>query len=488
MIYEFFIFISPWVDAFFLLYFSSINIIYTVLLALGAYKIYHRQTELNLEDFTSILRSNSLPEITFLVTLYNKPTSALLLVDNLLNLTYRYKQILIVNDGSTDNSFEIFREKYQLIKIPIFYKTILPSKPIRGVYRSKLFPEILFIDKENGQKSDALNAGLNACKNPYFITVDDDTFIDNEGFEALIRPMLFSPDIVATGASIRIVNGCDLNFNCITTDKFPRSYIDAMQSVEYFRAFLMRQGWDYAGGNFVISGAFAILSTDTIMKIGGYAPTNADDLEIIVRLNRVLKDLHTTYTTCYLPDPVAWTEGPKTLKVLGRQRMVWHRGLLESIWFHKKLFFNPKYGAFGLFVVPFMVLGEALEPVVETLGYLYLIAVIFFGISSLSYVFLLLAIIWGFNFLYTLSCLLIEELTFRKYRTNRSLALLIYYTIIENVGYRQLTLIWRLNGILNFFKRFKKIKETSKALNKSIEEIIQKEHADDKLFRKENQL
>lgn len=488
MIYEFFFFISPCVDNFFLIYFSIINIIYTILLAFGAYKIYHRQMELNLEDFTGILRSNSLPEITFLVATYNNASNNLSVVENLLNLSYRYKQILIVNDGSTDNTFELVKEKYQLTKIPVFYKTVLPSKPVRGVYRSKLFPEILCIDKENGEKFDALNAGLNACKNPYFITIDDDTFIEDENFEALIRPLLFSPETVAIGAGVRIVNGCDLSFNHIITDKAPRSYVDAMQSVEYFRTFLMRQGWDYTGGNFVTSGAFSILSTETIVKIGGYAPTNANDLEIIVRLNRVLKDLHITYKIGYLPDPVAWTEGPKTLKELGHQRMIWHRGLLESIWFHKKLFLNPKYGAFGLFVFPFMVLGEAIEPLVEILGYLYLIAVIALGISSIFYVFLLLAIIWGFNFLYTLSCLLIEELTFRKYRTNRSLALLIYYTAIENLGYRQLTLIWRLKGVFSFFKRFKKIKEDSKALNKSIEEIIKKENLDDRSFRKKNQL
>lgn len=471
---EDYIYLTYWLDPFFLVYFAAINLIYLILLLLGCIKIYQRNQEIKRDDYTRILRSESLPQICFLVAAYNEAHQIVSMIDNLLHLSYRYKQILVVNDGSKDNTLELLVEKYQLIATPYSLQSDIHAKPIKAVYRSKLFQELTVVDKENGEKHDALNVGINLCTSPYFISVDADTYIDNESFEQLVRPMLINPQAIAIGASVRIRNGCTLTFNKITTELFPLGYVTVMQSIEYLRAFLMRMGWDYAGGNYVLSGAFSIFLTKAVREAGGFAPTVANDLEIIVRLNRMFKATKTPYKIEYLPDPTAWTEGPSTMKSLGRQRTLWQRGLLESMWFHKCLFFNPRYGAYGMFVYPFLFFGEAFEPVVEIAGMIYIIIGLCLGVINSFYLFLLLSSIWGFTFIYTLFCILIEELTFRKYPTSRSFMLLCWNSFIENVGYRQMNLIWRIRGIWQFFKRFPTINKDSKALNQMINRTTKK--------------
>lgn len=463
-----------WIAPFFLLYFTAINVVYTILLIIGAAIILRRRKEISVEDFTNILRSNTLPEITFIVPAYNEAPRIMSIVENLHHLSYRYKRIILVNDGSTDDTLQILLQKLVLVPIPLEFKKILPSKPVKTVYRSLLYPEVIVIDKENGNKYDALNAALNLCKTQYFITVDADTFVNDKDFEAIIRPIMTSSDTVAVGAAVQINNGCLVQNNQISTEKFPANYTTAMQSIEYLRTFLMREGWDYVGGNFCISGAFAVLATDLVVKIGGFAPTFANDLEIIVRLHRAMKASDTPYQIVYLPDPVAWTEGPQTINALANQRLLWHRGLLETLWFHKRLFFNPKYKGFGLFVYPFMVFAEALEPLIELFTYFYIIVGLLLGIVDITFLLLFLALTWGMICIFTLFSLMIEELTFKQYPSFKSFGKLFFYSVIEMFGYRQLTVLWRLQGFVSFFKRFSTIREDSKELNSVLDEVVKK--------------
>lgn len=471
---EQFIYYSYILDPFFLFYFAYINFVYAILTFLGLFKVYKRFQEVRFENLLHIYRSESLPEITFMVAAYNEAGQILATVDNLLAVTYEKKRILVINDGSEDETFELLKDKYQLRLIPHYYQDFFPSKPVRGVYQSLLYPKLMVIDKENGEKFDALNAGLNACQTEYFITCDADTFIDDSNFEALIRPLFAETDTIALGAAVYIRNGCLLNYNRISVETFQWEYLASMQAIEYIRAFLGRQGWDYLGGNFVMSGAFSMLSKAAVIECGGFAPTVANDMEIILRLNRVLRIKKKHFKISYLPDPVAWTDAPENLKELGRQRAGWHRGLLESIWFHKKAFFNPRLGAFGFFVYPFLVLGEALEPVIEALGYIYIILGLWLQVIDYVHLLLLIAIIWVFTFMLTLVSLIAEEASFGKYSSLKRVASLIFFSFIENLGYRQLNLIWRLRGFKAFFKKFSTVQRDSKYVNTLVNKAVKK--------------
>ncbi len=472
-----------WIDIFFLGYFLSINLIYLILLFLGSLKVYFRYKELSAEDVKIILHSNSLPEITFIVPMWNEEKNILATIHNLFNLSYRYKQVIVVNDGSSDDSLEMLKKTYELIEIPNFYKEQIPTTPIKKVYRSKLRPELIVIDKMHTGKYDSLNAGINVCENPFFICIDADTIIDNTGFEVLVRPILTNPKVIAIGASIRIKNGTTLHFNRVSSIGFPNNLISAFQELEYLRSFIMRQGWNYVGGNVVFSGAFSIFSKDPIIKIGGFSPSIAEDMEIVIRLHKVMKETKTPYETRYMPDPIAWTEGPSSMKSLGKQRTNWHLGTLESLWYHKKICFNLRYGFFGIFNYPFWTWGEAFEPVFEFLGYTLIVLSWALGIINGSFFILIILVSYGFIFLFSVVCLLIEELSFKKYTSFKTLSILIFLSFIENFGYRQFTIFWRLRGFVRFIKTFKKIQKDAEKVRKSVKTAKESIHEDSNLDR-----
>ena len=449
------------VDPFFLWYYSAVNLVYTIMLFFGVFKIFKRKNEISVEDFTKIYQSNVLPQITFIITIYNNGTKALKLTENILHLSYRYKNLILVNDGSSDNSLKLLLEAYDFIKIPKFYEDKIGTKPVIGMYRSRKMPEIMLIDKERGRKFDALNAAINAAVDPLCIEVDSDTLIDNSNFEALIRPLLFDPELIAVGTSVRLSNGCSLKYNKISTEKFPENRLAGFQALEYLRAFWERQGWDIVGRNVVISGAFTVFKTDIIRSLGGYLGSVAEDMELVIRLNRVIIKWHLPFRVMHIPDPVAWTEGPSTNKALGVQRSLWHMGLMESLYLHKGLILNPRYGIFGLFTLPFWIWGETVEPVVEMLGYLFILLGYLFGAITGYFVLLMLLVGWGFTVIFSFICILIEEFSFRKYSSLRSLLYLFWYAITENLGYRQKTIFWRLRGIIWFFKNFDGVRKMS---------------------------
>lgn len=461
-------------DPLFLIYFTIINLVYTVLFIFGLIGTFKRMHEIHAEDVTNIFKSHSLPEINFIIPTYNDSSCIISCVKNLIDLSYRFKKIIVVNDGSTDNTLDVLSNELQLESIPIFFEPVLPSKTIKGVYRSNLYKNVIVIDKENGQKFDALNAAINACESVYFVIMDSDTFIEDSEFEALIRPIFSSPKTIIIGAAVKLKNGCQMLWNRVQTNSFPQNYVSGIQAVEYLRSFLMRVGWDYIGENYIVSGAFGVFNKNVIVQAGGYGPTIANDLEIILRVRRIMEATDTPYQIVYLPDPVAWTDGPGSWKALADQRARWHRGMLESLWFHKSVLFNPKYGFYGMFTYPFLVFFEAFEPLIEIFGYIYIIVGLIFGIVTPIFILLFLIATIGFVFIQTLFAFIIEEFSFRKYPSFKTIIKLFGYSVIENFGYRQLTLIWRAQGFVDFFKRFHEIKEDSKSMNKFLDQLIKK--------------
>ncbi len=454
-----------WLEYAFLAYFGLINLYYICFLILGSCKTFFRIQEVREEDTSGILSSNSLPEILFVIPMFNERETILPCIYNLLNLSYRYKQIIVVNDGSDDDTLDIVRQALDLVEIPKYYADAIPTQPVRTVFRSRTHPEITVIDKVRGRKFDAVNAAINAVPTPFFVVLDADTFVDNAGFEALVRPILTSPDTIAVGASVRILNGCTLDFNRISTASFPREFLPAMQALEYLRAFLLRQGLDTINAVFIIAGVFSIFPRDLILKAGGFCSSAGEDVEIILRLHRMMHEANIPYKIAYLPDPIAWTVAPSTVAKLRKQRMRWHLGLLESIWYHKRVFYNPRYGAFGLLGYPFWVFGEALEPIAEVSAWTYVAVTAALGILNMPFLVLLLALSFGFTALYTFFCLFLEELSFRKYPSLRSLAMLVLCNFVENVGYRQLTLWWRLCSFVQFFRNFRQIEADRRTVN-----------------------
>lgn len=462
----------PILELFFLSYFALINIIYIVFLILGSGQVYKRFNQVEEEDSLFLLKSNTLPEILFIVPMHNEAKNILISLYNILNLSYRYKKIIAVNDGSTDDTLGAIQTAFELVEIPKMYTDELPTQEVKKVYQSKRHPEFFLLDKVKGGKADAVNAAINATPTPFFVVLDADTILDNTGFEKLIRPMLSSSKTISVGACIRIINGCAIEHNRVSTARFPDQFYPAMQAIEYLRAFFLREGFNLVNSNYIVSGAFGVFPRDLIIGVGGYSHTVGEDVEIIIRLHRVMKEIKKPYAIEYLPDPIAWTVAPHQYKPLERQRSRWHRGLLETIWHHKKILFNPRYRFFGVIGFPFFLISEGLEPIVEIGAIIYIIFAFIYGFLNLDFLYLVLAVSFGFTSLYSILCLFIEEMTFRKYPSLRSLIVLFMCNFIENIGYRQMTLYWRMKGFVDFFRNLKTTRKETQVIKEKVKRYV----------------
>lgn len=434
-----------------ILYFLLLNGVYLAmsLFAYGALRRYAlRLKTLDLERF---LRTGGAPPITLLSPAYNEEATCEESVRSLLALSYPDYEILVCNDGSRDRTLEVLKEAFNLESVERVPVSDLPTAAVRAVYRSRRYPNLWVLDKRNGGKADALNAGINYCRSGLFGSLDADTLLEREALLRIVRPFLEDSTTVAAGGIVRIANGCTIRNGQVERVGLPRKLLPRFQVLEYLRAFLSgRMGWDALDATLVVSGAFGLFDRSTVVAAGGYATdTVGEDMELVVRLHRHCREEGTPYKIGFVPDPVAWTECPETVRGLGRQRDRWQRGLLQSLLRHRVMLLNPRYGRVGLLAFPYFFFLEMIGPLVEGLGYYFFVLTLIDGRASPLFVtaFLTVAIVLGV--VLSISAVGLEEMTFRRYPRKRDLVQLFQLGILENVGYRQLTTFWRVRGTVS---------------------------------------
>jgi YaiO family outer membrane protein len=437
-----------------LVYFLVLNSCYALLLILSIPEIWEQTRLAEDEDFQRLMQSDALPPITILVPAYNESATIEASVTAILTLEYRNYEVVVVNDGSKDETMDRLRDAFDLYEIPRIYPETIPTRPLRALYRSRSRSRLLVLDKENGGKADSLNAAINASRFPLVIAVDADTLIEPDALLRLTRPFLLGRQIAAVGGTVRVANNCTVKDGRVTDARVPAKVIPGIQVVEYLRAFLFgRLGWNRLGGNLIISGAFGLFRKEYVMAVNGYRTTSVvEDLDLVVRMHRYLRRHKIKYEMPFIPDPVAWTEVPESLKILSRQRERWHRGLVAAMWQYKTMLFNPRYGRIGFFAMPFFSLGEMLAPVVELIGYLITVLGLAFGLVNLSFALLFVLVAWGYGMLLSIWAVVLEEVSFRRYRRFSDLFRLLLFATLENLGYRQLTVFWRLKSFFNVWK------------------------------------
>ena len=442
-------------DVVILVYFLVLNSFYAMLLILSIPEIWEQTRLAEDEDFQRLMQSDALPPITILVPAYNESATIEASVTAILTLEYRNYEVVVVNDGSRDDTMEQLRHAFDLYEIPRIYPEAIATKPLRALYRSRSRSRLLVLDKENGGKADSLNAAINASRFPLVIAVDADTLIEPDALLRLTRPFLLGREIAAVGGTVRVANNCTVKDGRVTDARVPRKLIPGIQVVEYLRAFLFgRLGWNRLGGNLIISGAFGLFRKEYVLAVGGYQTNSiVEDLDLVVRMHRHLRRNKIKYEMPFIPDPVAWTEVPESLKVLSRQRERWHRGLIAAMWEYKSMLFNPRYGRIGFLAMPFFAFGEMLAPVIELLGYIITVVGLVFGVVNVSFALLFVLVAWGYGMLLSIWAVVLEEVSFRRYRRFGDLILLLLFASLENFGYRQLTVWWRLKAFANFWKR-----------------------------------
>ncbi len=435
----------------FLLYFIGANAGYT-LLNLRSLTSIRRYLEARALDTLPHIYSGFEPPVSVLVPARNEEATIAAFVRSLLQFEYPEFEVVVVNDGSTDGTLAALTREFALAPFPEAYWKRLPIQPLHGIYRSALHPNLRVLDKVNGGKADALNAGINAARYPLYCALDANSILQPDSLKRLVQPFLQDPATVACGAAARIANGCTVDDGFLAEVGLPGHPLALIQLVEYLRAFLFgRLGWSPMNAVLIHSGAFGVFRKETVVEAGGYRCDTVDeDLELVVRLHRLNRLAGRPYRIALVPDPILWTEVPESLAVLARQRARWQRGLSESLFLNIRLLFHPRGGAAGWVAFPFTALFEWLGPLLEVAAYVLMTAAWLFGLVSVQafVAFMLVAI--GMGIMVSVSTLLLEELSFHIYRKPGQLAWLLGAVIMENCGYRQLVALWRLAGLLRW--------------------------------------
>ena len=398
---------------------------------------------------------SSAPPIALLAPAYNEAATIENSIQSLLKLEDPAFEVIVINDGSKDGTMDVLRAAFELESVQRDYEAAIAHKPIRGIYRSANHPQLLVIDKFNGGKADALNAGLNLARAPIVCSMDADSLLEPDALLRAVQPFVEDPQrVIASGGTVRVVNGCSVVDGRVMQIGLPKNIWALLQTVEYLRAFLLaRLAWSRMGVLTIVSGAFGLFRRSVVIEAGGYANnTVGEDMEIVVRLHRRFREMDKPYRIAFVPEPVCWTEVPETLEMLGRQRSRWHRGALETFASHKDMLFNPKYGRAGMLGMGKVFFFDVLAPVVEFIGYILMPLMWLFGLLSLDFFVAYLAAAFAFGVAISVGSLAIEEAELRRFPKARDLIILAGAAVLENFGYRQLNSYWRIRGLWQWLR------------------------------------
>lgn len=443
---------------FFLFYSFSIIVFYLLTTVLSALEMRDHLRKNKFADYKDIITSPLAPSISIIAPAYNEASTVVQNVKSLLSLHYGKFEVILVNDGSKDDSINKLIENFQLVKTEYAYNETITAKPVRGVYKSSnsSYSKLTVVDKENGGKADALNVGINISLNEIIACIDVDCILSSDSLTRMMRPFMEETNrqVIAVGGVIGVANNCDVKDGTVTQYRVPETLLGRFQVIEYFRSFLMgRMAWTRVNGLMLISGAFGFFKRDLVMKVGGYFPkTVGEDMELVVRMRRYMEENKLPYKVGFIPDPLCWTEVPESEQILSRQRNRWMRGTIETLQLHQKIRLNPEYGIMGMVSYPFWAIFEKMAPIFEVLGVIYTIAMIITGDISALYFIGLFILIYFFAIMISSFSILYEEIAYNNYKSSKDLNKLIKTILIEPFVIHPKLMWWGLKGHWDFIK------------------------------------
>jgi cellulose synthase/poly-beta-1,6-N-acetylglucosamine synthase-like glycosyltransferase len=437
-------------------YYLASNISYLVMLIVALKTSAAHQRRLRSHRLEWFKESPLAPPITIIAPAHNEERSIRVAVRNLLDLDYPQLEVIVVNDGSEDRTLEEMREEFRLRPVRAVYIPEAKSAPVRGLYRSEVNASLLVVDKEpGGSKADAVNAGLNAATSPYVCIVDADSVLERDALLRIMVPIMADPKrVVAVGGIIRVLNGSEIEGGYLKRVRLPRKSIEVIQVIEYLRAFLIgREAWGQGNMLTIISGAFGVFRTDLVRAVGGYRPQAiGEDFDLVTRLHRHLLEKGVDYRIHFVPDPMCWTEVPSDLKSLGRQRARWQKGLLDVLRPNRDMLFRPRYGRIGCLALPYLWLFELFAPIIEIVGIMTIVLAACLGVLSREFALQFLIFGYAFATVISIGSVLQEEITYKRYNDWQDVIRLVSYCFLEHFPYRQMHMIWRLQGLWQYLR------------------------------------
>ncbi len=444
-----------WIDSALLYYYAVLCLIYLALFALALVDSLRHQRWIHTLPLDRLATSPLAPPVSVLVPARNEAAGIVQSVQSLLGLKYPDFEVIVINDGSTDATLRQLQEAFGLIRIDFSYHPRVPTARVRDLYTSPVHPRLLVCDKVNGGKADALNAGLNLARGSYFCTVDADALLERDALLRVMLPVFNDRNVVASGGVVRLANGSLFAGGRLQEARLPRSPLELLQVVEYLRAFLWgRQGWSALGGLLIISGAFGIFRREIALEIGGFRTrTVGEDMDLVVRLHRRLRQKGKSYSVRFVPDPICWTEAPDSLRALSRQRRRWQQGLGQSLWHSRDLLFARRGGRSGWFIFPYQIVFEFFGPLIETLGLVSVAVSAVLGLLNQEYFFRLFLFAYLFGTFISMAAVYLDDLSYHRYRRPSEVARLLLVSLFDYFPYRLLINLFRIQGIFDFFRQ-----------------------------------
>lgn len=433
-----------------LIYAIGIYFGYTVLAILSrmAMVLYRRKN--SFVNYNTLLSTDFVPSVSIIAPAFNEAVNIVDNVRSLLSLHYTNFEVIIVNDGSRDNTLELLIKEYELEKTDIHINESIETKEVLGVYKAKnpAYRKLLVVDKKNGGKADALNVGINVSRNRLIACVDVDCILEPDAIIKMVKPFMENKKVIATGGVLRIANSCEVRDGLLVNVKVPKNFLARVQVLEYFRAFLMaRMAWSYLDGLLLISGAFGMFNKATVIRAGGYnTKTVGEDMELLVRMRRMIYEEKKVCKVAFIPDPLCWTEVPERLSTLVRQRNRWTRGSAETLMLHRKMALNPRYGIYGMLSLPFWFVFEWLTPLIEFLGFFIFISLASIGMISWAYFFIALGLAYSYGVMYSVFAIYFEERSYQQYKKPKHMLKLLVTAFLEPIFYHPLILWAAVKG------------------------------------------
>jgi cellulose synthase/poly-beta-1,6-N-acetylglucosamine synthase-like glycosyltransferase len=435
-------------------FYFSINTVYLFILVLSVVEIQKSRKYRFTFDLDQAFRYRLLPPVSIILPAYNEEKTIAESVRSILFVRYPQYELLVVNDGSKDGTLKTLIEAFNLVKMDYVFRRSIDTEKVRGIYISRDFKNIIVIDKENGGKADALNAGINVSRYPYFCAVDADTILGEDALAKLILPFVNDPErTTAVGGIVKPANGAVIQMGRLLQERVTKNLLVILQSLEYARAFFLgRLGLSSINSLLIVSGAFGLFKKDDVLKVEGYKRRSlGEDMMLVVKLHKLKRKERKRYRIAFVTDTVCWTEIPSTLRVLARQRVRWQMGLMESIFQNSDMILNPRYGIIGLFAMPFYILTEIVPPFFELIGYSVLAVGIGFEVLPFETLIRFFVISWGYSLMHTLYALTMERYGIGNKVPFYHFIVRLFSSLLENLFYRQINIWCKLRGFFRFF-------------------------------------
>lgn len=434
-------------------YFAAVNLGYAVLTVIGIRQGRWRAQQARYTRFASIAASATTVPVSVIVTAFNEEQVIGDSISSMLLSRHPEFEVIVVNDGSTDRTLQVLKERFGLERREAFYPAPIPTAPVRGIYGSPDHPNLSVIDKENGRQADAANAGVNLARFRYIAQTDSDCTFEPDTLLRIVRVVNFDPGrVIAIGGQLRLSNGLPRHDGEVEARGLPRHWVERFQVVEYMAAFLLhRLGWGRINGLPVVAGGWGVWRKDVVIDLGGYATdVTHNDIEITIAAHERLRRLHVPYEIAAVPDSIVWTQAPSTWRGLQSQRKRWQRVVIEVTWKFRRMLFNPRYGVVGMITMPYLLLYEGLGPVVEAFAYVFTVTLAILGILDPRALIVFLTFSLGLNAVLRLASLFTDTSLLASYSRGEVLKLLAA-AILEPVIYRTMLLPARLLAFWEFF-------------------------------------